>query len=343
MNNRLWAIICVTLSFSLSLSLVMLTDTIQTIHLNGQAYWFASDPGEYMRLYEVYSYAGGFTDHALKLSIVGAPILMLLISGGIVSPILILANTVFFFSLYSCLKYISNGKGVFFLLMVVNPVILFGFFAINKEIFLISSILLLLAYYRSLSTKYLLLCVALIVFSRAYMLVVILFLLLVFPPGDKVVRWKLLVVAVVFASLIAPFILGSGKLGTGGDLLKDSGIGARFFSTAISNYLYGLVYFPKYLFLMLMRAWSAYVSGFVGEYKSNLRDLLTSLYSFGIFIYTIINVHYYRSLNFKYLMMAIWAPLPLMFSDIAHWRYYIFVIPFFLIYNSVKFERRDKV
>lgn len=66
------------------------------MHLDGHAYWFASDPGEYLRLYSIYKELGGLSDNFYRLIIVGVPIIMLQITGGLVFPILAFAIIVFF-------------------------------------------------------------------------------------------------------------------------------------------------------------------------------------------------------------------------------------------------------
>ena len=339
MNNQVSAFICIAMAFFYIAILFICSDYIQEMHLDGSTYWFASDPGEYLRLYSKYNELGGFSDNFFKLIIVGAPILMLQITDGLVFPIIAFANIVFFASLYICLKHLHpKSRGVFLFLTLINPIVFFGFFAVNKEIFMISSMLFFLAYYNSLNWRYLLLCFITLLFSRMYILVVYAFIYIIFPPGYKTIRWRLLILSLISVSVLAPLILASGRFGTSNSLLDGAGRGAIFFAEGIRHYLYAILYFPKYAFLIVMRIQSVLVDGFWGEYKSNLRDFLTSIYSLFIISYSILRRHKVNSYGFKFLMIAIWSPLPLMFSDIVHWRYYMFVLPVFLIYLT---ERRQ--
>ena len=239
-------------------------------------------------------------------------------------------NTAFFPSVVPIDVMLGN-------LVTLNPFIFLGFFSINKEIFLVSSVLLFLAYYNSKSIKYLALCFVVMMFARSYMLLVYLFILIVFPPEGANVHWKLFFISIISASLLAPIFLNTGLIGgSDGELLNNAGSAAIIMSELIRKYLYFLVYFPKYLFLILTRIWSAYLQGVEGDYKSNLRDLLVSLYSLVIIGYSVFSVHRYKTRDFKFFLIAIFSPLPLMFSDIFHWRYYIYVLPFFIFYSLVK-------
>ncbi|CAB1259799.1 Uncharacterised protein [Vibrio cholerae] len=342
MNNQVSAFFCIVMAFFYIAILFIFSDYIQQMHLDGHAYWFASDPGEYLRLYSIYKELGGLSDNFYRLIIVGVPIIMLQITGGLVFPILAFAIIVFFFSLYSCLKYLRfRSRGLFLFLMLINPVVFLGFFAVNKEIFMISSMLFFLAYYNSLNWRYLLLCFFALFFSRMYILVVYAFVYIVFPPGYKTIRWSFLIFSLISVNFLAPLVLTSGKFGTSSSLLDGAGVGAVYFAEAIRHYLYAIIYFPKYVFLIVMRIQSVLVHGFLGEYKSNLRDFLTSIYSLFIISYSILRVHKVKSYGFKFLMIAIWSPFPLMFSDIVHWRYYIFVLPIFIIYPIMKDSKEN--
>ena len=335
-NSFFWIFICVFFALIVSGTIILNHDWIQNIHVDGRSYWFSSDGGQYLKLYEQYNKLGGAEDNFFTLAFIGVPVLMLLIANGSIASVLVFACLTYFFSMYTCLKYMPRKRGLFIFLVTLNPFIFLGFFSINKEIFLISSALLFLAYYNSLNVKYLFLCFVVMMFARSYMFVVYLFVVFVFPPKSTV-NWKLLFFGVLIMNFAAPLFLNASLIGgTSGDLLNEAGSVAVIMSELIRKYLYFLVYFPKYLLLILIRIWSAYLQGIEGDYKSNFRDLLVSLYSIVVVFYSVFSIHRYKSRNFKFLLIAILSPLPLMFSDIFHWRYYIYVLPFFIYYSLVK-------
>ncbi|WP_318484981.1 hypothetical protein [Photobacterium leiognathi] len=329
MNNSEVKLTCIlTMLFVISFVLLF-KDQIQIMHLNGFSYWFSSDGGEYMKLYNTYK------EHSLyeafdKLYAIGAPILMLMMFKGSVYPSLIFSSCLFFLSLCLFLLSIEKNRLAFFVLCLLNPFVFLSFFAINKEIYVITSMLFFLSYYNTSKKKFLILCLMSVLFCRIYMFPVFLFLFFIFPINGEI-RRKTLISSILFISLAAQVTLNLwGKTG----LLDNSGFISVFFSKLINDYLYFIAYIPKYIYLVFMRFLSVIDVGFVGVYKSNLRDMMVSFYTIILILFSILK--YFRS-NIKcsdtrYLIMAIIAPYPIMFNEILHWRYYIFVLPIYLAY-----------
>lgn len=330
-----------------SLLLIAFSDDIQSMHAAdyGAAYWFASDPGVYYDIY-LMRIKGDMTPMAYVYSaMVGAPVLLLLATDGQVTPILILAAAVFFYALYSCTKQLEKKQISFFFLILFIPYVLLGFFALNKEIYVVSSTLFFLAYYKSLDKKYLLFCFITLFFARYYMLLVFLFTLFVFPPQQKTIRWWALWGALLFISLVAPLVLSGGALlsYSADTAVGTSGNVSLLFSELIRKFMYFVSYIPKYILLILSRFWTVIVSGIHGEAKANLLGFLFSSYTLILFAFALFRVHFPKRYNFRFLMMVLFSPVPIMFNDIFHWRYYLFTIPMLIFYlNQRTLEIRSK-
>ncbi|ENM5882625.1 hypothetical protein JGK47_002538 [Vibrio metoecus] len=322
--------------FSLYLSIISVViffnHTIQSWHESNFAFWFSSDGSEYYRLYEVYSSQDLPIHVILRLFIVGFPVLLLLFFNGSVASVIIFSNSIFFISLFLYCKALRVGNPLVIIVILLMPPIFFGLFSINKEIYLISGTLLFISYYISGSSRLLIFSFFVMMMSRSYMLVFFVFIMILFPRGREVIDYKRIFISMFSISLLSPAILHSGYFGTSENLLDGAGALANFFASGIRHGIYIVLYFPKFFFLIFMRVWSAYVDGLFGFYQANLRDLLLSLYSVIIISLSLYRLHKYKSYRFRYLVIAFLSPYPLMFSDIAHWRYYIFSLPFFITY-----------
>ncbi|MEW6996844.1 hypothetical protein AADZ86_03940 [Colwelliaceae bacterium BS250] len=313
--------------------IVILKDFIQLIHEDGRAYWLSSDGATYLEHYYRISKMEIPMLMWVQLAAVKTPILLLLLTGGTVWPMLLLACATFFFSLYSCTKYLERKRLSFIVTILLIPYVLFGFFAINKEIYLISSVLFFMTYYKSQNKKYLLFCILVLFLSRYYMLIVYMFCLVVFPVKKEKIRWNIILLSMLFISAVAPIILKGGITGySAGGLLEGAGAASSISGELIRKYLYIFIYFPKYILLILSRYWTAYTSGIFGEIRGNLLGLLVAIYTTILFIVAFKRKHYYKSYNFRFLMMTLLAPVPLMFNDIFHWRYYVFTMPMLAYY-----------
>ena len=166
------------------------------------------------------------------------------------------------------------------------------------------------------------------------MLFVFVFCLFVFPPQSKKIRWWAIWGTLLFFSILAPFILTGGVLlsYSGDKAVGTSGAASLLFSDLIRNFMYFLSYFPKYISLILSRVWTVIVSGIHSEAKGNLLGLLFSSYTVILFMIPFFKVHFPSRYNYRFLMMVLFSPVPLMFSDIFHWRYYLFTIPMLVFY-----------
>lgn len=340
-------ILCVISFFIVSSIIVFFSESIQAMHTAdyGSAYWFASDPGVYYKIFLLRDGSTMTTESLIYSFMVGAPVLMLLLTDGQVSPILIFSCMIFFFSLYSSMKYLERNRILFFFGIILIPYVALGFFALNKEIFVVSSTLFFLAYYKSNNIKYLLYCFFFLFFARYYMLFVFVFCLFIFPPGTGKVRWGFLLLTLFLVSLLSPFVLTGGALMSYSSdaAVGDSGFVSLTFSNLIRNYMYFVAYIPKYIMLILSRFWTIIVSGIHADAKANLLGFLFSLYTILVLILVVFKVHNKKSDSYPYLMMAIFSPLPIMFNDIFHWRYYIFTIPVFIFYlNQRKINNSEK-
>ncbi|WP_418113766.1 hypothetical protein RJD40_00870 [Vibrio scophthalmi] len=318
--------------FLVSFVIVLLFNVIQQAHVNGVAYWFSSDGGEYYRLYVLYSSSEFTYFEKARLLITGVPVLLLLLFDGNVVPVLLLCNVIFALSLMIYGRTVRLRNSFWFIVIAIMPPVSFGLFAVNKEILLVSGTLLFISYYISGSKRVLFFSIVVMFMCRSYMAVFFIYVLFVIPRSSMKIHYFRILFSMIIITILAPYVLLSGGFGTDQNLLDNAGYIAHFFADEIRNGFYIFLYIPKYLYLMLIKVWGLYMDGLFGGNKSILRDFLTSIYSFSVMLFAVLSRHKRKSYPFRFLVLGFLSSYPLMFSDIVHWRYYIFSLLFFITY-----------
>lgn len=320
----------------ISIIIITLSGEIAYIHQNDVSAYFSSDGAQYVRLYQQYLADGGLDANFSSLIVVGSPIIMLLLAKGEIYFVLLFTLLIFFTSLrrliYCFTIYNTQvNRKLFIFLSLLNPFVFLGFFSINKELFLIASSFHLISYYISGRKSDIIFCLLIALLARAYMLPVYFFVVLAFPRG-KEIRWWVVFLTLLLMSVVAPYILSGGVFGSHDSALLTSNAGsvAIFLSNVNNNFLYFIFYIPKYIVLVVYRLWSLLLYGGELEYASNIRDGLTSLYSMCLIVIAMIRRRR-GDLSNKIFWIAVLSPIPIMFSDIMHWRYYLFTLPMYLM------------
>jgi hypothetical protein len=166
--------------------------------------------------------------------------------------------------------------------------------------------------------------------------------LLVLVPRDKTPRYGWMFVLLIAISFAAPLVKSLVPGYSGEDLLEDSGSTGLFFSRLIDSFGYALAYPIKYVVLIPMRAYGL----LIGSGRStDLLEAVVSILSFAALVVASSTFsHGRRSALVQRLVVAgLVAPMPLMWSEIMHWRYYSFVYFFFLFAIVVDREERHSL
>jgi len=113
-----------------------------------------------------------------------------------------------------------------------------------------------------------------------------------------------------------------------------------FFSSLIDSFGYILAYPVKYLVLIPMRAYGFFLgSGRTTdpmEAVVSIESLLALLLALGILFR-----HRLRNpLSARLVVAGLVAPMPIMWSEIMHWRYYSFV--YFIFLYAIVLDRHEK-
>ncbi len=172
----------------------------------------------------------------------------------------------------------------------------------------------------------------------------ILFIFCVFPR-DKRPRYWLAVASLLGISFIGPMVKGHIPGYSAGEQILDSaGRAGALFAHIIDWYGYALLYPFKYFLLIPMRIWSL-VSG-LGRAQDPM-EAFVSVVTLGIIFCAVVvfvrskgdSIDRLRIRNL--VMMGFLAPIPIMWTEITHWRYYSFVYFFFLFAIALRFRRRQ--
>jgi hypothetical protein len=209
------------------------------------------------------------------------------------------------------------------------PYFLFGFLSLNKEVYAMCSAILYACYMARGRRSHLVTALVLAACARYYMLICLLTLLVV-VPRDKAPRYRLIMALLLAISFSAPFIKSLVPGYSGEDLLEDSGTAGVFFSSLIDSFGYVLAYPIKYAALIPMRAYGLLIGS---DRTTDLLEAAVSIASLAALVLAL-GILFQRKprteLAQRLIVAGLVAPIPIMWSEIMHWRYYSFVYFFFL-------------
>lgn len=325
----------------LALTLVALHDVLRAAHENLTIQYFASDAATYyLSYYDLWADEALFARPILLLN--GTPIVLMMLSNGNLLLILAANLALMLMSLkvgIDCLATLTSR--LWFLAgALAFPYFAFGFLSLNKEVYAMCSAIFFASYWLRGRKTHLVAALLLAFAARYYMLLAIVFLAAVFPRNRRPRYW--LAIATLFIiSAIAPIaktrIPGYSSQG----LLEGAGVSSILFSRIIDWYGYAVVYPIKYLALVPTRLYSVVIG--LGRQADPMEAMVSALTLILIAacIYVIACRRQTTRTPLTFAMMALISPIPLMWTEIGHWRYFSYVY-FFLLFalTSHYSERR---
>jgi hypothetical protein len=314
----------------LLLLLFLLQDVLLEAHADETILKVASDASIYFEVYQTL-YANFELSESPALFLVGSPMLFMKLSGGnlflveLCNLLLMLVTLRVGLSMFVSFQ----ARMLFALGALVFPYFLFGFLGLNKEIYAMSSAIFCGAYYIRGQRSHLLFALLLGACARYYMLIALL-VLLVTVPRDRAPRYKLIVWLLVAISFVAPVSKQVIPQYTAEGLLSEATFIGQLFSTIIDHGGYVLAYPLKYLVLLIARPY-AYIIGTSEDLMGGVVCLLSLLLAI-LALRLLMRVRRTPSIPVvsRLLVAGFFAPVPIMWSEIMHWRYYSFVYFFFL-------------
>jgi hypothetical protein len=333
---RVTTIILIVLFLVLATSLFLLKEDILSAHNDARIDYIASDASVYWKVYENFYSTINLFDLETLYFLNTSPVFLLKIFDGNILIVLIINLLLMLVSLKVALNCLEDrdSRILFIIGTFLFPYFLVGFLSLNKEIYAMSSGIFFASYYLRGKKSHLIMALILAFLARYYMFLAIIFAALVFPRNVKPRYW-LAFTTLLFISLAEPFVKKAIPTYSGESLFEgsESTVGL-FFSAVIDSYGYALVYPIKYIVLVLARLWT-FVIG-----QGRLFDIIVavvSLMSLLLILATLYIIVCKKRLSPQVsglIMMAFITPIPIMWSEIMHWRYYSFVY-FFLLFAVV--------
>jgi len=317
------------------------SDFLLAAHFDGLIYYFSSDGGEYFRLYEVL-YADAELLDSPTLFMVGSPILLLKLASGnlwIVQAGNLMLMILALRAAVNCLPDLRSRMQLVAGALIF-PYFVFGFLGLNKEIYAMCSAIFLSVYYVGGKTRYLLLSLFLAGLARYYMLLSILFLIFAIPRA-KSPNYRMIMAAALAISFLGPVVKSLIPDYSKEEVLDVAGLTGMIFTAMIDHGAYFIAYPIKYLFLLPQRLYSWFIDP---TRASNAMEagvsVITMVVMFRVFL-VVWSRQFRESPAFKLVLLGAAAPLPMMWSDIMHWRYFSFVY-FFYLFALVQYRAMNR-
>lgn len=313
-------------------------------HENHDIAYFAADAPVY---YEIYTQFGDENiSENLWLLLNGFPVIELLLSNGSIFTTSIFNLIVVFVAITAWLGSFNRKEFTFnpVLVILIFPYLSLGFFSLNKEVFVMSSILLFIRYWLRGGYGYLFMAFVVAWMGRYHMAIVIIFLFAVFPR-DRSPRIRLAITSLFFISIAAPF-LKSFIPGYSSEGLIDQSVGVimKIFIDMVDSYLYFIIYPFKFIALAMFRFYGVFVAAnedaansLVMEAYISLLSVAIATYSFWLYMFRRRSLCYTSKALF---LMGFLSPIPILWSDIGQWRYYSFTYFLFSAGLIVHFESK---
>jgi hypothetical protein len=319
----------------LLLVLLLLRTSLLEAHADETIHYVASDAATYYRNYEdLYFYLD--LSESPVLFLVGSPILFMKLAGGELLRIQLINLLLMFATLkvaFDCLRS-AKARLSFLAGALAFPYFLFGFLSLNKEIYAMSAAVFYASYLLRGRWSHLLIALVLAMCARYYMFVAML-VAFVLVPREGPPRYRLMVALLIVISIAAPVAKTLVPEYSSEDVIGDvPSTSGAFFSTAVDSYGYALVYPLKYIALIPMRAYSAVIDS---TRAGNAMEGVVSLASMAALLLALAALRRRQRavpVVRRLVVLALVAPIPMMWSEIMHWRYYSFVY-FFLLFAVI--------
>ncbi len=319
-------------------TLLWFRDALLQAHVDQSIQEVASDAALYFDVYQSV-YADAALQESPTLFLIGSPILFMKLAGGDLFLIEVCNLALMFFTLRVALGCLTSLRGrlLFVSGALIFPYFLFGFLGLNKEIYAMCSAVLFGSYFIRGRLSHLVLALLIGACARYYMLVALL-VLLVTVPRDRPPRYTLIISLLFAVSLVAPITKQLIPEYSTEGLLEDSGRIGLVFASIIDHYGYAVAYPAKYVLLLPSRAY-----GYLIGATEDATGAAVSVVSTGMFLWIcrLLIARGTPNPTVRRLIVAgLTAPIPIMWSEIMHWRYYSFVYFFFLYAAILHMEAR---
>jgi hypothetical protein len=320
--------------------LAALQDVLPTAHQNWSIQYFSSDAAVYFEQYWNVWAGGDLLAQPIVL-LNGTPIaLMVLLDGNLMAilagnlALMLVTLKVGMASLESLQYRLWFLAGA-----LIFPYFAFGFLSLNKEIYAMCSAIFFASYWLKGRTRYLVAALLLALAARYYMFVAMAFLAVIFPR-ERPPRYWLALLALFVISALAPFLKAQIPGYSSQNLLEGAGLSSVFFSTIIDLHGYFLVYPIRYLALVPTRLYSLAIGlGRTADPMEAMVSLLTVIL-LASSVYVLLCRRLASSKPVRLFMMAVISPIPIMWTEIGHWRYFSFVYFFLLFAVLVHYSER---
>lgn len=317
--------------------LLLLREALIVAHADETILSVASDASIYYEVYQaLYVYADLLERPALLL--IGSPMLFMKLASGNLIVVQLCNLALMFFALRTALSSLATrpGRLLFIAGALSFPYFLFGFLGLNKEVYAMCSAIFFGSYLIRGLRRHLLLALLLAACARYYMLIALVLLWFAVPRGRPPRYWAIVayLLGLSIAAPAAKFIIPEY---TTEGLLEDSGTIGVVFAWVIDHFGYAPLYPIKYLSLMPTRLYG-YLIGATEDAMGAAVSCL-SLLMFALACLALMKRRALDPLARKLIVAGLVAPMPIMWSEIMHWRYYSFVYFFFLFAVLLQAER----
>jgi hypothetical protein len=324
------------LAFLYSFLICFFSDWFLLAHESGAASFFSSDGIIYYKHYVNYLAgveSGDIVGYSrfIELLFNKSPVVLMILFSGSVSSVILCSGLIAILSTYVFMSKINSivlRRKLIFLLVLV-PFFSFGFFALNKEIFIGSSTLLFLAYVLSRNKKIFFFAIVVAFIGRP-LFTTILILAYIYINFFNL-RYFIISLLFLFFTCL-PFLNFDIPGAPDFQINEDGGRFSKTTTLIISNGGYIFAYPIKYLGNILLKVWTAFSVGAFDRPTMYL-DLFTSI----TFSIQIMIVLMNRSLICCFdtgkilFFMILFLPIPLLYFNFSQVRY-IYFIQFMCVY-----------
>jgi hypothetical protein len=210
---------------------------------------------------DTYTYWSHSTDPLLLVpyNLIG-PVALIMLFNGNFDLIFLLYILLFVFASFRIYKYLAINPFLFITLMFINPLIMFQFFAPNKEILIIISMLLIVVYIFSKKKFHLFCSLILAAFSKPEFLILILFFLVVRKFNRRLRPYILLSIILMLTLIYSklPNMESQSEILLRGQTNSSLGITVLLQDIASKYHLYPIVILPR-IFLTLFESSTIFI------------------------------------------------------------------------------------
>jgi hypothetical protein len=318
------------LAFLYAFFVFLFSDWFLLAHESGAASFFSSDGPIYYKHYVTYLAgvdSGDVVGYSRFVEFLfnKTPVALMVLFSGSVSSVILCSGLVAILSTYVFMSKINSivlRRKLIFLLFFV-PFFSFGFFALNKEVFVGSSTLLFLAYVLSRDKKIFFFAILVALIGRPLFTAVLILAYIYINFFN--LRYFIVFLLFLFFTCL-PFLNVNVPGAPDFQIHEDGGGFSKATTLMISNGGYIFTYPIKYLGNILLKVWTAFSAGAFDRPTMYL-DLLTSITFFIQIMIVLINrklICYFKTGKVLF-FMVLFLPVPLLFFNFSQVRYIYFI------------------